>query len=221
MAGTHGSIHNAGGGSGGRDGSGGRFRCAHGRRPLRCYASGRMNVGASPLFRQAIFAATLMMAWQVAAKATRDSLFLSAFEPRALPGMTGAAAVCALLMAFASAKLLRSYGPFRLIPAGYALGALLHAAEWMLLPAFPRIMAVLIYIHVLALGSVLLSGFWALANEQFDPREARRHFGHIAAFGTLGSLAGGLVAERVATLASTRDLLLLLAVLQAVCFVAL
>jgi hypothetical protein len=44
-------------------------------------------------------AGAVMMAWQVAAKATRDSLFLSVFEPSALPAMTGAAAVCAIVMA--------------------------------------------------------------------------------------------------------------------------
>ena len=60
----------------------------------------------------------------------------------------------------------------------------------------------------------MLSGFWAMASERFDPREARRRFGQIAAFGTLGSLAGGLMAERVAALSSSADLLLLLAVLQ-------
>jgi hypothetical protein len=180
-----------------------------------------MKIAASPMVRQAILAAGLMMAWQVAAKATRDSLFLSVFEPSALPAMTGAAAVCAMVMALLSAKLLRRFGPFRVIPAGYALGGVLHAAEWILLPRFPRPVAALVYVHVIALGSVLLSGFWALANERFDPREARRQFGHITAFGTLGSLAGGLLAERVATLASSRDLLLLLALLQVVCFVAL
>ena len=66
----------------------------------------------------------------------------------------------------------------------------------------------------MALGPVMLSGFWALASERFDPREARRRFGQIAAFGTLGSLAGGLMAERVAALSSSADLLILLAVLQ-------
>jgi len=60
-----------------------------------------------------------------------------------------------------------------------------------------------------------------LASERFDPREARRRFGQIAAFGTLGSLAGGLIAERVATLSSTPDLLILLAVLQVAASVAL
>ena len=166
----------------------------------------------SPIARQAILAAILMMAWQVAAKATRDSLFLSAFQPGALPAVVGASAVCSILMAVLSARLYRRFGPFRLIPAAYLLGGLLHGLEWMLLPRFPRPVSAFIYIHVVALGSVLLSGFWAMANERFDPREARRRFGQITAFGTVGGLAGGLMAERVATLGSSRDGLFLLLV---------
>jgi AAA family ATP:ADP antiporter len=155
-----------------------------------------------------------MMAWQLAAKTTRDSLFLAVFPATALPPAVGAAAVCSILVALFSAKLVHRFGPYRLIPSVYLLGAALHVAEWMLLATFPRPIAAFIYIHIMALGPVMLSGFWALASERFDPREARRRFGQITAFGTLGSLAGGLMAERVAALSSSPDLLILLAVLQ-------
>ena len=175
----------------------------------------------SALVRQALLTAAVMMAWQWAGKTTRDSLFLSVFSPSALPAMMGGAAVASLLMAALNAGLLRRFGPARVIPAGYLLGTALHAAEWILLPEFPRAVAIAVYVHVVALGSVLLSGFWALANERFDPREARQHFGQITAFGTLGTLAGGILAERVATLASTQSLLILLGVLQFACALAL
>lgn len=175
----------------------------------------------SPAAREAAVAAALMMAWQIAAKATRDGLFLAAYPATALPAMIGAAAVAAILMAVISAKLLRKFGPSRLIPAGFVCGALLHGAEWMLLPDYPRAVSAFLYIHVVAIGSVLLSGFWALANERFDPREARRRFGYITAAGTLGSLAGGVFAERVASLGSNEELLILLAALQLLCAAAL
>jgi AAA family ATP:ADP antiporter len=176
---------------------------------------------APPLVRQALLTAAIMMAWQWAGKTTRDSLFLSVFPPSALPAMMGGAALSALLMAALNAALLRRFGPARVIPVGYLIGTVLHAAEWALLPDFPRSVAIAVYIHVVALGSVLLSGFWALANEQFDPREARRYFSQIAAAGTVGTLAGGVMAERVAALTSTQSLLVLLGVLQLACAVAL
>jgi AAA family ATP:ADP antiporter len=175
----------------------------------------------SPLVRQALLAAAMMMAWNVAAKTTRDSLFLSAFPATALPAMMGGAAVSSILMAVLNTLLVRRLGPLRVIRFGFLAGMVLHAAEWALLPRAPRLVAILVYIHVVALGSVLLSGFWALANEQFNPREARRSFGRIAAFGTLGTVAGGLMAERVASLTSPHSLLLLLGVLQLACALAL
>jgi ATP:ADP antiporter, AAA family len=168
----------------------------------------------STIARQAILVSTLMMAWQVAAKTTRSSLFLAVFPTSALPPAVGGAAVCSILAALFTAKLLHRFSPFRLIPIFFILGAALHGVEWILLPSFPRPVTAFIYVHILALGPLMLSGFWGLASERFDPREARRHFGQIAAFGTLGSLAGGLIAERVATLSSTPDLLILLSVLQ-------
>src|ERR1700736_56847 len=137
-----------------------------------------------------------MMAWQVAAKNIRDSVVLFSFPATALPAMVGAASGGSILLAVLSARLLRRFGPFRLIPAGYLLSAALHLVERLLLPRFTRAVSVLVYLHVLSLGAVLLSGFWALANEHFDPRQARKRFGRIAGYGTLGGLAGGLPAER-------------------------
>jgi AAA family ATP:ADP antiporter len=164
--------------------------------------------------RQAVLVSSLAMAWQLSAKATRDGLFLAVFQPRDLPLAVGAAAVCSILIALFSAKLVHRFGPYRLIPSVFLLGASLHVAEWTLLATFPRPVTAFLYLHIMALGPVMLSGFWALASERFDPREARRRFGQIAAFGTLGSMAGGIMAERVAALSSSADLLILLAVLQ-------
>jgi AAA family ATP:ADP antiporter len=171
------------------------------------------NPGAR-LARDAALAASLMMAWQVASKTIRDSLFLSTFDARALPAMAGSAAVTAVFLAILSAKTLHRFGPFHVVPAGYLISVGLHATEWLLLPAFPRPVSIVIYLHVVALGSVLLSGFWALANESFDPLEARRKFGRIAACGTLGAVAGGLAVGEVASLFSNSAVLVLLLTLQ-------
>ena len=164
--------------------------------------------------RQAILVSGLMMAWQLAAKTTRDSLFLAVFPATALPGAVGAAAVCSILIVLFSTKLVHRFGPYRVIPSGFSWAPRCTWPNGCSSRAFPGPVAAFIYIHIMALGPVMLSGFWALASERFDPREARRRFGQIAAFGTLGSLAGGLMAERVAALSSSADLLILLAVLQ-------
>ena len=171
----------------------------------------------SPVF-QAFFVATVMMAWQVAAKTTRDSLFLSAYDPAtALPPMMVGASLTSILIALLNAKLFRRYGPSRVIPIGSLLGVLLHGVEYALFSKYPGPVAIAVYLHVVAIGSVLLSGFWVLANERFDPREARKRFGQFAAFGTVGVFVGGMVTGAVSNLVSTPSLLLLLAGLQLVC----
>ena len=177
-----------------------------------------LNRWGSPVTRYALAGAALMMAWQVGAKAARDSLFLAVYPASALPAIVGASAICSIVMSLLTARLLVRFGPSRLIPAGFLAGALLHVAEWLLLPVYPRATSALVYAHVVAMGAILLSGFWTLVSERFTPREARKRFGQIAAFGTLGSLAGGLLAERVAFLSSSSELLVLLAILQAACF---
>ena len=62
----------------------------------------------------------------------------------------------------------------------------------------PLATAVAVYLHISVVVPILASGFWLIASERFDPRAAKRLFGQIAAAGTLGGLAGALIAERIA-----------------------
>jgi ATP/ADP translocase len=94
-----------------------------------------------------------------------------------------------------------------------AISGLLHGAEWLLLGYRPRIAACAIYLHVVAIGSILLSSFWSVMNESFDPRAAKLSFGRISGAGTLGGLLGGLMAAGVSPAVGV----LLLAVLHVVC----
>ncbi|MEN6604264.1 MAG: hypothetical protein ABFD86_17775, partial [Bryobacteraceae bacterium] len=78
----------------------------------------------------------------------------------------------------------------------------------------PKLAAVLVYLHLVAFGAVLLSGFWSLANELLDPHTAKQRFGQIAGAGTMGGILGGLAAERVAAWFDTSSVLLWLALLH-------
>lgn len=165
--------------------------------------------------------AVLMMAWQVAAKTARDSLFLAVFRPESLLTVVAAAAVFSIVLSYASSKVLRRMGPSRLIPLGFLASAVVHLVQWILLPVWQRPVTVFIYLYVVAFGPVLLTGFWTLLSECFDARDARRHFGKISAFGTIGAVVGGLLAERVATYFTPPAILLLLAALQVLAGIAL
>jgi hypothetical protein len=149
-------------------------------------------------------AGTVMIAFQIAGKATRDALFLSTFGVASLPPMVIAAAVISALVSVALARFMAESSPARLVPRLFAMSSLLLLAEWALAAQGRRPAAVLVYLHFTGLGAVLVSGFWAIVNERFDPRTARRTIGWITAGGSLGSLLGGVLPDRVgASLALT------------------
>lgn len=141
--------------------------------------------------------AALMIAYQVASRAARDALFLSNFDFARLPAMVAVASVIAIGVALLATRAIATYGPIRVIPAGFAVSAVLTLGEWWLAGWNARVVAVVVYLHVAALGPALISGFWSILTERLDPRSAKRAIGRIAGFGTLGGLIGGIVAERI------------------------
>ncbi len=151
-----------------------------------------------PSDRQAVaaatFAAMLLIAHQVAARAVRDALFLSAFQVRALPLVMAAAAVAALAGAEILSLALARRSPSRVVPAAAALSGVLLASWWALGLFFPRAAAVGVYLHVAAFGGALVSGFWSLVNERFDPYTARKVMGRIGTGATAGGVVGGVLA---------------------------
>src|SRR5262245_46365071 len=94
----------------------------------------------------------LLVAQQVAAKATRDALFLTHYPPALLPvvmmGASGASVVCAL----AFARLLAAQGPRRAVPLLVGAYAALLLGGFLLTSWAPRAAAVLVYLLVSAVG---------------------------------------------------------------------
>ena len=164
-----------------------------------------------PAVAAAAAAGTVMIAFQIAGKATRDALFLSTFSVAALPPMVITAAVISALVSIALARIMAQNHPGRLVPRLLGLSALLLLAEWVLALQSRGPAAILLYLHFTAFGALLVSGFWAIVNERFDPRTARRTIGHITAGGSLGGLLGGLLPERVGAMLSLTAMLPMLA----------
>ncbi len=174
-----------------------------------------------PVIASAMLASALMIAQMVAAKAVRDSVFLSHFPATSLPAMTIAAAAFAILVSVISSRGLASIAPGRFTPLAFGISAALQVGEWGLLSEMPEPAAVLIFLHVFAINPVLTSWFWSMMNEHFDPSAARKTFGRIAGMGTVGGLLGGLMAERIAALYSANAAILGAAALHLACAVAL
>jgi len=158
--------------------------------------------------------AALAIAQQVAGKAARDALFLSAFDIAALPAMLAVSALFSIGLALASTRWMSRFGPARSVPVSFLISAVLLIGLWALTRALPRAGAVLLYVHVVASGSLLVSGFWSVISERFDPRTAKRTIGRIAAGGALGGVIGGALTERVAALFGTTATLPMLALLH-------
>src|SRR5262245_42240797 len=69
-------------------------------------------------------------------------------------------------------------------------------------------------------GSLLISQFWTLANDIYDPRQAKRLFGFIGGGSSLGGMVGAGLAGRLARPIGTENLLLVGGALLAACFFA-
>jgi hypothetical protein len=105
-----------------------------------------------------------------------------------------AAALVAITGSIVRGRTLVRAGPLRATAMSFAASSVLQAGEWLLLQSHPRFAACVIYLHVVGFGAIVLSGFWSVMNEHLDPRVAKLVLGRISGMGTLGGLAGGLVA---------------------------
>jgi ATP:ADP antiporter, AAA family len=173
------------------------------------------RVSGGGVTRLAMSASAVMLAYQVASKAVRDAVFLSAWPATALPAVVIASAVLAFVLVPLFARLLARFGPRIVVPSGFLVSAAGHLIEWKLSSHAPWV-AVAIYLHIAGLGALLLSGFWSLVSELFDPQAAKRNYSRIAAAGTAGGIVGGIAAERAAALFVPDAALLLLVALHIV-----
>ena len=162
----------------------------------------------------AALCSALIIAYQVAAKSAREALFLSTYRITSLPAMSIGAAVCGILLLLFVSRRMRAAGPARLLPWIFWISGALHGMEWLLVSRFKPAVAVMFYLQYAGLGALLISCFWSLVNECFDPHTAKQHIGRIVGAGTLGAICGGLLAERVAAIWSASALLPMLAAMH-------
>jgi hypothetical protein len=158
----------------------------------------------------AIAAAVLMIAQQVAGKAARDGLFLSHFDVAQLPKAVIAGALVSLAGVVVMSFLLTRAGPARVVPYAFAASAALFLFA-------PGLTAALLYLHMSGFGVIVISGFWSLVNERFDPHAAKPRIARIAAGATLGGVLGGMLANVVADSLGFPSMLVVLALLNLAC----
>jgi len=158
-----------------------------------------------------------LIAQQVAGKATRDALYLTSFDVTTLPLMMAVSAVLSILSVLWLSRMILRHSPARVVPASFAVSCLALLGAWALSFPAPRLAAVAVYVHMALFGASVISAFWSFITERYDPHAAKRVVGLIAGAGTLGGVAGGVLAWRAASFVGVPTMLPLLAALNLVC----
>ena len=158
--------------------------------------------------------AVVVLASQLAGKAARDAIFLQQFAVTNLPLLLAVSSALSIGLTFVFARILRRGIPVRVVQIANVISAVLLVVEWQFLDHFPRPVALVVYMHQTLVGPILVSGFWSVVSECFDPRTARRVLGTIGTGATVGAIVGAVLAERVAAMAGTELLLPMIAGLE-------
>jgi len=137
--------------------------------------------------------AFVMVAQQVAGKAVRDGFFLQTHPAADLPRVMMGAAGLGLLVVIATSWVLTRLSPRHATPLLFAVHAGAYAFAAWLAGARPEAAATLTYLHNGALAGTVISAFWSLMNERFDPHAAKRAFGAIGMGAAAGGVVGGLL----------------------------
>lgn len=162
-------------------------------------------------------ASAAMIAQQVAGKATRDALFLTSFDVTSLPWMMAASAVLSIFAVLWLSKMIVRHSPEKVVPVSFAVSGIALLAAWALSFPAPRMAAIAVYLHTALFGASVISAFWSLVNERFDPHTGKAAVRVIAGAGTLGGVLGGVLAWRAASIIAVPTMLPLLAAMNVVC----
>lgn len=165
-----------------------------------------------------MLAAAALVGQQVAARATRDALFLTHHDVARLPLAMAIAAVLSLLAVGASSRAMTRWPPARVVPAALAASGVLLMLEWLLSMVSAPAAAAVLYLHVAVFGATLVSGFWLLMGERFDPHSAKQALGPVGAGANAGAVLGGLIAWYAGRKMGTAAMLPVLAALTGLCW---
>ena len=131
------------------------------------------------------------------------STFISTFGADNVPYVIFAAGLLIGLLMQIYGWLVARLPKRRALPISLAGMAGLLVAFWLLFQTGQPWVSVAFYFLGLILGTLLLSQFWTLANNIYDPRQAKRLFGFIGGGAALGGMAGAgltvVIAERGGT----------------------
>jgi ATP/ADP translocase/CRP-like cAMP-binding protein/HEAT repeat protein len=117
-------------------------------------------------------------------------------------------------------RLMRAVPRRHIIPVTQAGMAMLLVLFWFLFTTIGSDwIAVAFYIVGLILAVLLISQFWTLANDIYDPRQAKRLFGFIGGGSSLGGATGAAITVYLVQTMGAKNMLLVSAAIMGVCVV--
>jgi hypothetical protein len=158
-----------------------------------------------------------MVAQHVIGKATRDALFLSHFPVSRLPLMLIVGSVVSAAVVYGTTRIIGRFGPARVAPIAFAAHGLVVLVEWALSSHFEAQIALVFYVQTVAMGPPLISAFWSVVSEGFDPHTAKKVIGRIGAGAALGGIVGGAIAWGASKVTTVPTMLGVIAISSAVC----
>ena len=129
-------------------------------------------------------------------KVVRDSLFLSRFPITQLPYVYLLAALLAGVVIGIYSRYTSRLSLSQVILGSHAVIISNVIIFWLLITFYD--FGWILYAYYMwsaVVGLILVAQFWTFANEMFTPRDGKRLFGIITAGGTLGGMAGGILAN--------------------------
>ncbi len=133
-------------------------------------------------------------------KIVRDSLFLSRFPITQLPYVYLLAALVAAAVILVYSRFTSKLPFSRVVLMSLAVSISNVMIFWLLVTFYDAGWVLYAYYMWSAIvGLILVAQFWILANEMFTLRDGKRLFGLITAGGTLGGMAGGVMANWAVT----------------------
>jgi len=185
-------------------------------RPLVQFRDGEITTG----LMMFLYSFLAMAGYNMIKPVTRG-LFIEKLGAENLPWVQFGAGIVIGLIMQGYTRAIRVVPRRWMIPVTLAGLVALMATFYVLFAGLPtnRAVAVGFYLFGLITGILLISQFWTLANDVYDPRQAKRIFGFIGAGASLGGFAGAAMTSAVVEQIGTNSVLLVSAVTLAVCTV--
>ncbi len=158
----------------------------------------------------------LLLSFQYAAKALRQSIFIDSLGAEMLPMVYLLVALCSYPLLIVHARMVDRWSHGRLIAVSSLVVSATLIVFWWLFNNQAEWVSVAFYLWISIVGILLVSQFWSYASHLLDARQAKRLFGFIGAGGILGSIAGGQLARWASNRLDTYSALLLAAAVLAI-----